>query len=171
MVLFNNPIDRQQVATLARRIYPSMKAVFMKRFERATSYPYGHLVIDLKSDTPEKDRLHTNIFDTTKTMDEKMAEDRGSVVTKYEEEEEEERGGGLRKRRRIEEEEEEDEEEEMEGGNMSVISSDLPPGRQEHQELKEHTICSANHTNSNDCFLRQLIMDRLNRWIIPQAEE
>ena len=143
----------------------------MKRFERATSYPYGHLVIDLKSDTPEKDRLHTEIFDMTKTMDEKMAEDRGSVVTKHEEEEEEERRGGLRKRRRIEEEEEEDEEEEMEEGNMSVISSDLPQGRQEHQELKEHTICLANHTNSNDCFLRQLIMDRLNRWIIPQTEE
>ena len=58
MVLFNNPIDRQQVATLARRIYPSTSAVFMKRFERVTSYPYGHLVIDLKSDTAEKDRLH-----------------------------------------------------------------------------------------------------------------
>ena len=29
MVLFNNPIDRQQVATLARRIYPSTSAVFM----------------------------------------------------------------------------------------------------------------------------------------------
>ena len=70
MVLFNNPIDRHQVATLAGRIYPSTNAVFMKRFERATSYPYGHLVIDLKSDTPEKDRLHTEIFDTTKTMDE-----------------------------------------------------------------------------------------------------
>ena len=167
MVLFNNPIDRQQVATLARRIYPSTSSVFMKRFERATSYPYGHLVIDLKSDTPEKDRLHTEIFDTAKTMDEKMAEDRGSVGTKYEEEEER---GGLRKRRRIEEEEEEDEEE-MEEANMSVIRSDLPPGRQEHQELKEHTICLANHTNSNDCFLRQLIIDRLNRWIIPQAEE
>ena len=56
----------------------------MKRFERATSYPYGHLVIDLKSDTAEKDRLHTKIFDTAKTMDEKIAEDRGSVGTKYE---------------------------------------------------------------------------------------
>ena len=146
----------------------------MKRFERATSYPYGHLVIDLKSDTAEKDRLHTKIFDTAKRMDEKMAEDRGSVGTQYEEEEEEEeeRGGGLRKRRRIEEEEEEEEdEEEEEEGNMSVISSDLPPGRQEHQELKEHTICLANHTNSNDCFLRQLIADNLHRWIIPQAEE
>ena len=90
MVLFNNPIDRQQVATLARRIYPSTSAVFMKRFERATSYSYGHLVIDLKSDTAEKDRLHTEIFDMAKRMDEKMAKDRGNISTQYEEEEEEE---------------------------------------------------------------------------------
>ena len=174
MVLFNNPIDRQQVATLARRIYPSTSAFFKERFERATSYPYGHLVIDLKSDTAEKDRLHTEIFDTAKRMDEKMAKDRGSVGTQYEEEEEEEeRGGGLRRRRRIEEEEEEeeDEEEEEEEADKSMTKLDLPPGRQEHQELKEHTICLANHTNSNDCFLRQLIMDRLNRWIISQAEK
>ena len=101
MVLFNNPIDRQQVATLARRIYPSTSAVYMKRFERATSYPYGHLVIDLKSDTAEKDRLHTEIFDTAKKMAEKMAEDRGSVGTQYEEEEEEEEDrGGLMKRKK-----------------------------------------------------------------------
>ena len=51
LVLFNNPIDRQQVATLARRIYPSTSAMFMKRFEEATSRPYGYLVIDLKSST------------------------------------------------------------------------------------------------------------------------
>ena len=47
MVLFNNSIDRQQVATLARRIYPSTSAVLMKRFEQATSYPYGHVVIEI----------------------------------------------------------------------------------------------------------------------------
>ena len=51
LVLFNNPIDRQQVATLARRIYPSTSAMFMKRFEEATSRPYGYLIIDLKSST------------------------------------------------------------------------------------------------------------------------
>ena len=99
MVLFNNPIDRQQVATSARRIYPSTSANFMKQFEQATSYPYGHLVIDLKSCTPEKDRLHTEIFDTVKTIDEKMAVEKGIIITQYEEEEDEERGG-LRKRRR-----------------------------------------------------------------------
>ena len=148
MVLFNNPIDRQQVASLARRIYPSTSAVFVKRFEQATSYPYGHLVIDLKSDTAEKDWLHTEVFDTAKTIDEKMSEDKGSVGTKYEEEEEE-RGGGVSKRVKSEEEEEE----EMEEGNASVTKLDLPPERQEHQKLKEHTIRLANHTYSNDCFI------------------
>ena len=151
MVLFNNLIDRQQVATLARRIYPSTSAVFIKRFERATSTPYGHLVIDLKSDTPEKDRLHTEIFDTAKTMDEKMTAEKASVGTKNEEEEEERGGGGLRKRRRSEEEKGM-EEEEAEEEDTSVMRSELPPGRRECQQLKEHTTCWANRTNRNGCF-------------------
>ena len=98
MVLFNNPIDRQQVATLARRIYPSTSAVFMKRFERATSYPYGHLVIDLKSDTAEKDRLHTEIFDTAKRMDKKWPKTEEALVLNVKRK--------RRRRRKIEEEEE-----------------------------------------------------------------
>ena len=65
LVLFNNPIDRQQVATLARRIYPSTSAMFMKRFEEATSRPYGYLVIGLKSSTSEQDRLQTDVFEST----------------------------------------------------------------------------------------------------------
>ena len=64
-------------------------------------------MIDLKSDTPEKDRLHTEIFDTVKAIHEKMAVEKGISGTQYEEEEEER--GGLRKRRRSEEEEEEEE--------------------------------------------------------------
>ena len=157
MVLFNNPINRQQVATLARRIYPSMSAVSMKRFEQVTSYPYGHLVIDLKSNTPEKDRLHTEIFEMAKTMDQKLDADEENVdANEIEGKEEKETGRGLRKRRRSEEEEEEEEkeeeEQEMEEGNTSVTKLDLPAGNQEHQKLKEHTICLANHTNSNGCF-------------------
>ena len=64
LVLFNNPIDRLQVATLARRIYPTTSAVFMKKFEEATSPPYGYLVVDLKSSTPEQARLQTDIFES-----------------------------------------------------------------------------------------------------------
>ena len=37
----------------------------MKRFEEATSRPYGYLVVDLKSSTSEKDRLRTDIFEST----------------------------------------------------------------------------------------------------------
>ena len=109
-------------------------------------------MIDLKLDTAEKDRLHTETFDVAKTSDEKMAEDRGSFGTKYEEEEEE-RGGGLRKRRRSEEEEEEEEAEEEEE-DTSVMTSKLPPGRRESQQLKEHTTFLANCTNRNGCFFR-----------------
>ena len=108
-------------------------------------------MIDLKSDTPEKDRLHTEIFDTEKTMDEKMAVEKGTIGTQYEEEEEEERGG-LRKMRRSEEAEEEEEEEEEEK-DMSVTKLDLPPGRPECQKLKEHTIFLANRPDRNGCFL------------------
>ena len=68
--------------------------------------------------------------------------------------------------RRIKRERSEEEEE-----DAYVMRSDLPPGHRECYKLKEQTICLANRTNRNDCFLRQLIMDKLNRWIIPQAEE
>ena len=131
MVLFNNPIDRQQVATLARRIYPSTSAIFIKRFEQATSYPYGYLVIELKSDTPEKDRLHSEIFDMAKPIDKKTAVDEESIDANYNvneaEEEEKRRGGGLRKRRRSEKEEEMEEEEKEADTLMTKL--DLPPGR------------------------------------------
>ena len=59
MVLFNNPIDKQQVATLARRIYPSTSAIFIKRYDQATSHPYGYLIIDQKSDLKEQDYTAT----------------------------------------------------------------------------------------------------------------
>ena len=64
LVLFNNPIDRQQVATLARRIYLSTSVTFMRKFEDAMARPYGYLVLDLKSSTSEQDRLQTDIFDS-----------------------------------------------------------------------------------------------------------
>ena len=64
LVLVYTPIDRQQVATSARRIYQSTKVTFMKRFEEATSLPYGDLVVDLKSISPEQDRLRTDIFES-----------------------------------------------------------------------------------------------------------
>ena len=60
----------------------------------------------MKSNTSKKDRLHTEIFDTAKTMDEKMTVEKGIIGTQYEEEVEEEergrlsKGGGVKRRRR-----------------------------------------------------------------------
>ena len=75
LVLFNNPIDRQQVATLARRIYPSTCATFMRKFEDATARPYGYLVLDLKSSTSEQDRLQTDIFVDQQSPDDRDISD------------------------------------------------------------------------------------------------
>ena len=65
LVLFNNLIVRQQVATLAKRIYPSTSVMLMKRFEEVTSQPYGYQFADLKLSTLEQDRLQTHIFEST----------------------------------------------------------------------------------------------------------
>ena len=53
----------------------------MKHYEQVTTYPYGYHLTDLKSGTPEKDRLQTDIFDTSKLIEEKMSVDEGSVDT------------------------------------------------------------------------------------------
>ena len=73
----------------------------------------------------------------------KMTVEKGIIGTQYEEEEEER--GGMRKMGRSEEEEEAEE-------DTSVMRSELPPGRRECQQLKEHTTCLANRTNRNGCF-------------------
>ena len=52
-------IDRQQVATLARRIYPPMSAIFMKRFEEATQVTYRYISCDCSSLITEKDHLNS----------------------------------------------------------------------------------------------------------------
>ena len=75
LVLFNNPIDRQQVATLARRIYLSTSVTFMRKFEDATARPYGYLVLDLKSSTSKQDRLQTDIFVDQQSPDDRDISD------------------------------------------------------------------------------------------------
>ena len=63
VILFNNPIDKQQIMTLGRQMYPDNSNHLMKHFKEATSKPYGYFLIDLKPLTPENKRLHCNTFD------------------------------------------------------------------------------------------------------------
>ncbi|CAC5361505.1 unnamed protein product [Mytilus coruscus] len=64
LVLFNNPIDRQPVMTLGRQMYPSRSDFFLRKFEEATSRPYGFLLVDLKPGTTESSRLRTDVLQT-----------------------------------------------------------------------------------------------------------
>ena len=68
MILFNNPIDKLQVMTLAKQMYPGNSNYFMKKFNEAVTVPFGHLLIDLKATTPERLRLRGNIFTNIKPL-------------------------------------------------------------------------------------------------------
>ena len=62
LVLFKNPRDALQVATLGRQMYPGNGKFLVEAFKMATEKPYGYLLIDLRADTLEKYRLRSNIF-------------------------------------------------------------------------------------------------------------
>ena len=64
LVLFNNPIDKQQIMTLARQIYPENSQYLMRHFQAATSKAYGYLAIDLKPTTHDYLRLRTDVLST-----------------------------------------------------------------------------------------------------------
>ena len=62
IVLFKNPRDAGQVATLARQMYPGKSKFVIESYEDATKEPYGYLLIDLRPETDERYRIRTKIF-------------------------------------------------------------------------------------------------------------
>ena len=62
LVLFKNPRDKQQITVLARQMYPHNPQYLMNAFENATGKPFGHLVVDLKQETPDQCRLRPNVI-------------------------------------------------------------------------------------------------------------
>ena len=56
IILFNNPVDKQQVMTLGRQMYPEKTHHLVNHFNEAVSKPYGYLLVDLKPNTPEHSR-------------------------------------------------------------------------------------------------------------------
>ena len=65
LVLFKNPRDQQQIMVLARQMYPDNSQGFLTAYRGATEKPYGHLVVDLKPDTPDDQRLRPNVLADT----------------------------------------------------------------------------------------------------------
>ena len=62
MVLFKNPRDASQFASLARQMYPNKSAFAVEAYKDATREPYSYLFVDLRPDQFEELRLRTNIF-------------------------------------------------------------------------------------------------------------
>jgi hypothetical protein len=62
LVLFNNPVDKQSIMTLARQMYPGKIQYFMEKFSDSVRQPFGYFPIDLETTTPEELRLRDNIF-------------------------------------------------------------------------------------------------------------
>ena len=65
LVLFKNPRDAAQISHLGRQIFPDKTKYFRDAFVDATSRPYGYLLIDLRTTTPDELRLRTDIFPDT----------------------------------------------------------------------------------------------------------
>ena len=68
MVLFKNPSDKLQVATLARQLYPKNSNYFLEAFQDATSEAYTYLFVDVSQNCPDQLRLRTNVFPGELTM-------------------------------------------------------------------------------------------------------
>ena len=62
LILFKNPRDKTQITYLARQMYPGRSKFVTEAFEDATAKPYTYLVVDLRADTDDKQRLRSGIF-------------------------------------------------------------------------------------------------------------
>ena len=76
LVLFKNPRDKLQILTLAKQMYPSETAWFIKEYEEAVRRPYGYLFVDLRPTTPERCRLRTNVLPGEERFDKGFDENR-----------------------------------------------------------------------------------------------
>jgi hypothetical protein len=66
LTLFNNPVDKQPITTLARQMYPGKAKYFLDIFRKAINEPYGYLFVDLKPNTKENLRLRGNVFSSSR---------------------------------------------------------------------------------------------------------
>ena len=64
IILFKNPRDSLQIATLGRQMYPSRSRFLIEAYQNATKHSYGYLMLDLKPTTTDKMRVRTNILPT-----------------------------------------------------------------------------------------------------------
>ena len=62
VVVFKNCRDVSQISYFLRQIFPEKYKAALLAYKDATDNPRGYLLVDLRTTTPESDRLRTNIF-------------------------------------------------------------------------------------------------------------
>ena len=62
MVLFKNCRDKKQVSYSLSQIYPQKYKSVLQAYIDATTSPHGYLLIDLRCEVDDSERLRTNIF-------------------------------------------------------------------------------------------------------------
>ena len=63
MVIFKNPRDNSQFATIARQIRLDKNKFLMWVYKDAASFPHTYLMFDLKPNTEERFRVRSNILE------------------------------------------------------------------------------------------------------------
>ena len=76
LVLFRNPRYKLQILTLAKQMYLSETAWFIKQYEEAVRRPYGYLFVDLRPKTTDRCRLRTNVLPGEERFDKGFEENR-----------------------------------------------------------------------------------------------
>ena len=80
IILFKNPRDNQQIATLARQMYPGQWQFLVEAFQDATLRPHGYLIIDLKPTTQDLLRVRTGLVEPTVYVNKEVSVPSRSVV-------------------------------------------------------------------------------------------
>ena len=62
LIIFKNPSDATQIATIGRQMYPLDPKFLPAAFKAATSRPHGYIFIDLRQETREEHRIRTGIL-------------------------------------------------------------------------------------------------------------
>jgi hypothetical protein len=62
LILMRNPQAMHNVRMIGTQLYPGRLKYFMEAFMDATAQPYSYLCIDQHPNTPDSERLSTNIF-------------------------------------------------------------------------------------------------------------
>lgn len=72
LLLYNNPVDRQQIMNMARQVYPENPKHMWRHFEETTSKLNGFLLVVAKSATPEHLRLCIDVLNHRKHKTEQI---------------------------------------------------------------------------------------------------